>query len=65
MICAFQDARMMEDESIRSYISRIYEIIVGIKPYGGTKEEDDLDKCTKEKRDMFMCNIRASVVSST
>ena len=26
-ICAFQDARMMEDESIRSYVGRIFEIV--------------------------------------
>ena len=29
-MCTFQDARMMEDESIRSYIGRISKIIVGI-----------------------------------
>ena len=25
-------------------------------------EDDDLEKCTKEQRDMFMCNIRAREV---
>lgn len=41
-ICAFQDANMMGDESVRSYIGRILEIIAGIKAYGGTKEEDEV-----------------------
>ena len=30
-ICAFQDAKMMEDESIRSYVGRISKIFVGIQ----------------------------------
>ena len=30
-ICAFQDAKMMEDESIRTYIGRILEITIAIK----------------------------------
>ena len=38
-ICAFQDAKMMEDESIRTYIARISEITVGIKAQGGTKDD--------------------------
>ena len=29
-ICAFQDAKMMEDESMRNYVGRISEIVVGI-----------------------------------
>ena len=37
-ICAFQDAKMIKDESIRSYIGRILEIVAGIKIHGGTKE---------------------------
>ena len=37
-ICAFQDAKMMEDESIRNYVGKIFEIIVGINSHGGTKE---------------------------
>ena len=30
-ICAFQDAKMMEDESVRTYIGRISKITVVIK----------------------------------
>ena len=41
-ICAFQDAKMMEDESIRSYGGRISYIFVGIKTCGGTKEENEV-----------------------
>ena len=37
---AFQEAIMMKDESIRSYIGRISEIVVGIRSHGGTKYED-------------------------
>ena len=33
---------MMEDESIRTYIGRILETIVGIKTQGGTKEDDEV-----------------------
>ena len=40
--CAFQDARMMEDESVRSYIGTISEIIVGIRSHGGTKLDDEV-----------------------
>ena len=40
LICAFQDARIIEDESIRSYIGKIYKIVVGIKFDGGTKLDD-------------------------
>ena len=29
-ICAFQDAKMMEDEYVRSYVGRISKIVVGI-----------------------------------
>ena len=36
-ICTFQDAKMMEDESIRSYVGTISYIIVGIWFLGGTK----------------------------
>ena len=32
--CTFQDARMMEDESVRSYVGRISEIVAGIKSHG-------------------------------
>ena len=41
-ICAFQDAKMMEDESIRTYVGRISEITVGIKSQGGSKEDDEV-----------------------
>ena len=40
--CAFQDARMMEDESLRSYIGRIFEIVVGITSLGGEKYDDEV-----------------------
>ena len=40
-ICAFQDAKMMEDESIRSYVGRISKIDAGIWSHGGTKEDDE------------------------
>lgn len=33
---------MMEDESVRSYISRISEIIARIKAFEGTKYEDEI-----------------------
>ena len=36
-LCAFQDAKMMEDNFVRSYIGRIFEIVAGIKSNGGTK----------------------------
>ena len=41
-ICAFQDAKMMEDESVRTYIGRISEITAGIKAQGGTKDDDEV-----------------------
>ena len=41
-LCAFQDARMMEDEYVRSYIGRISEIVAGIKSHGGTKLDDEV-----------------------
>ena len=41
-ICAFQDAEMMEDESIKIYIGGISKIVVGIWSRGGTKEEDEV-----------------------
>ena len=37
-ICIFQDAKMMEDESIRNYVGRISEIVARIQSHGGTKE---------------------------
>ena len=40
--CAFQDARMMEDESIRSYIGRISEIVAGITSLDGMKSDDEV-----------------------
>ena len=41
-ICAFQDAKMMEDESVRTYIGRIKKITIGINAQRGTKEDDDV-----------------------
>ena len=41
-ICAFQDAKMIEDESLRTYIGRIYKITMGIKAQGGTKSDDEV-----------------------
>ena len=40
--CAFQDARIMEDESMRRYIGRISEIVVAIRSHGGTKLDDEV-----------------------
>ena len=40
--CAFQDAKMMADEFVRTYIGRISWIIVGIKAQGGTKSDDEV-----------------------
>ena len=42
LICAHQDAKIMEDESIRTYVGRISEIIVGIRSQGRTKEDDEV-----------------------
>ena len=41
-ICTFQDARMMEDESIRCYIGRILEMVTSIWSHGGIKEYDEV-----------------------
>ena len=41
-ICLFQEAKMMEDEFVRSYIGRISEIDVGIRSHGGTKLDDEV-----------------------
>ena len=41
-ICAFQDAKMMEDEFLRTYIGRISKITASIKAQGGTKEDDEV-----------------------
>lgn len=40
-IYAFQKAKMMEDEYVRSHIARISKIVAGIRSHGGTKEEDE------------------------
>ena len=42
MICAFQDAKMMEDESVRSYFDRISEIVAGIKACDEKKDDDEI-----------------------
>ena len=41
MYCAFQDARMMEDESVRIYV-RIYENVAGITSHDGKKSDDEV-----------------------
>ena len=41
-ICAYQDTKMMEDESVRSYIGWILEMVVGIQSHGGTKDDDEV-----------------------
>ena len=41
-ICAFQDTKMMEDESMRSYVGRISEIVVGITSHDGKKSDDEV-----------------------
>ena len=41
-ICAFWDAKMMEDESVRTYIDRISEITTSIRCQGGTKQDDEV-----------------------
>ena len=38
----FQDAKMLEDESVRSYVGRIFEIVAQIRSHGGTKLEDEV-----------------------
>ena len=42
LYCAFQDARMIEDESIRSYVGRISEIVAGITSLDGMKSDDEV-----------------------
>ena len=42
LICLFQDDKMMEDESIRSYNGKIFEIVAGIRSHGGTKLDDEV-----------------------
>ena len=41
-ICASQDAKMMKDEFVRTYIGKISKITAGIKAQGGTKEDDEV-----------------------
>ena len=41
-ICLFQEAKMMEDESVRNYICRISKIIAGFKVCEDTNEEDEI-----------------------
>ena len=40
--CAFHDARMMEDESVRSYIGKISEIVARITSPDGKKFDDEV-----------------------
>ena len=41
-ICAFQDAKMIEDEFVRTFVGRISEITASVKYQGGTKEDDEV-----------------------
>ena len=41
-ICAYQDAKMMGDESIRTYVGRISEFTAGIRSQGGAKEDNEV-----------------------
>lgn len=41
-ICMFQDAKLKEDKTIRGYFGRIYEIVIGIRSFGGTKTKDEI-----------------------
>lgn len=41
-ICAIEDIRMLKDESIRSYIGRMSEIVTGIKSCGGKMIENEV-----------------------
>ena len=41
-VCLFQEAKMMEDESIRSYFCRIPEIVSGIKACNRKKDGDEI-----------------------
>lgn len=41
-ICLFQDAKMLEDETIKSYFARISKIVIGIRSCGGSKKEDEV-----------------------
>ena len=41
-ICAFEYAKMIEDESIGTYVGRISKITIGIRSQGGTKEDDEV-----------------------
>ena len=42
LYCAFQDARMMEDESIRRNVGRISEIVARIASHDGKKYNDEV-----------------------
>ena len=41
-ICLFQDAKMMEDESMRSFIRRIFEIFVQNNFCEGSKQDNEI-----------------------
>ena len=42
LYCTFQDAIMMEDEFLRSYVGRISEIVAGIKSHDRKKSDDEV-----------------------
>ena len=41
-IFAFQDAKMMEDESIRTFVGKISKISIGTRSQGETKQDDEV-----------------------
>ena len=52
-ICLYQDAKMMEDESIRSYFGRIVDIFLGIGTCGGENFEDGI--IMEDTKDLETC----------
>ena len=38
----FQDARIMENEFVRSYVGRIFEIVAGITSHDGKKFDEEV-----------------------
>lgn len=42
LYCALQDAKMLEDEFVRSYVGRITKIVAGITSLGVKKSNDEV-----------------------
>ena len=42
LYCTFQDAKMIEDESVKTYIGRLSKIVTRIKSLGGKKSNDEV-----------------------